>query len=121
MHASSSAIPLRLALLERFETLLGCLNVFCTAVRRDAALPSWVSRTEAELATDLDMRLKAIQLYRALWYEDCRDGRETLTCPGIVGASPETLIAAHACNAARMSSNKPCGSGKYSVGLKQMR
>ncbi|QQS55290.1 MAG: hypothetical protein IPM89_05640 [Candidatus Competibacteraceae bacterium] len=96
-----SAIPLRLALLERFETLLGCLNVFCAAVRRDTALPSWVSRTEPELAANLDMRLKAIQLYRALWYEDCKDGRETLTCPGIVGASSETLIAAHACNVAK--------------------
>ncbi|MDG4585496.1 MAG: hypothetical protein P9E67_15630 [Candidatus Competibacter sp.] len=47
------------------------------------------------------MRLKAIQLYRALWYEDAKDGRETITCPGIVGASPETLIAAQACNAAK--------------------
>ena len=30
-----------------------------------------------------------------------RDGRETLTCPGIVGASPETLIAAQTCNTAK--------------------
>ncbi len=97
----SPAIPLRLTLLERFETLLGCLDTFCTAVRQGAALPSWVSRTEAELAADLDMRIKAIQLYRALWYEDCQDGRETLTCPGIVGADSETLIAAHACNTAK--------------------
>lgn len=96
-----SAIILRLTLLERFEALIGCLDTFCTAVRQDTALSSWVSRTEIELATNLDMRLKAIQLYRALWYEDGKDGRETLTCPGIVGASPETLIAAHACNAAK--------------------
>lgn len=99
--SAPSAILLRLILLERFEILLERLDVFCTAVRRDAALPSWVSRTEAELAANLDMRLKAIQLYRALWYEDCQDGRETLTCPGIVGVDPETLNAAHACNAAK--------------------
>lgn len=96
-----STVVLRLTLLERFEALLGCLDTFCMAARQDAALRSWVSRTEAELADHLDMRLKAIQLYRALWYEDCQDGRETLTCPGIVGASPETLVAAHACNNAK--------------------
>ncbi len=96
-----STTILRLILLERFQALLGCLDAFCTAVRRDVALPSWVSCTDLELAANLDMRLKAIQLYRALWYENCQDGRETLTCPGIVGASPETLIAAHACNAAK--------------------
>ena len=96
-----SAVTLRLTLFERFETLLEGLDAFCAAVRHDATLPSWVSRSDSELAGNLDMRLKAIQLYRALWYEDCKDGRETLTCPGIVGASSETLIAAHACNAAK--------------------
>jgi hypothetical protein len=47
------------------------------------------------------MRFKAIQVYRALWYENSQDGRETLTCPGIVGASSDTLAAAHACNRAK--------------------
>jgi hypothetical protein len=93
-----SPVTLRIALLDRFEALLAQLDAFCTAVRHDASLPVWVSRTETELAGNLDMRLKAIQLYRALWYEDSQDGRETLTCPGIVGASPSTLRAAQACN-----------------------
>jgi hypothetical protein len=51
--------------------------------------------------TDLDMRGKAAYLYQALWYEDSQDGRETLTCPGIVGASPVTLDMARALNAAK--------------------
>lgn len=97
---SSSAI-LRIMLLESFETLLARLDEFCTAVRHDTTLPAWVSRTDTELLDRLDMRLKAIELYRALWYEDCQDGRETLTCPGLVGASPGTMTAAHACNTAK--------------------
>ncbi|MDS4019202.1 MAG: hypothetical protein RKR03_01615 [Candidatus Competibacter sp.] len=100
MHASSS-LALRVALLDSFETLRAQLDAVCSAVRRDEVLPAWVSRTEAEQTENLDMRLKAIQLYRALWYEDGRDGRETLTCPGIVGASLDTLAAARACNAAK--------------------
>ncbi len=98
-HLSSSG-ALRITLLDCFEELLTQLDAFCSAVRRDV-LPVWVSRTEAELQESLDMRLKAIQLYRALWYEGSEDGRETLTCPGIVGASPETLIAAQTCNTAK--------------------
>jgi hypothetical protein len=96
-----SSVALRTELLASFEALLARLDDCCTGVRRDEALTAWVSRTEAELTNGLDMRFKAIQLYRALWYEEAQDGRETLTCPGIVGASPETLAAAHACNTAK--------------------
>lgn len=99
--SAPSSVALRISLLNGFDALLTQLDAFCTAVRRDVVLPAWVSRTEDELASDLDMRSKAIQLYRALWYEDSQDGRETLTCPGIVGASLDTLVAARACNAAR--------------------
>lgn len=97
-----SSVAMRMTLLVCFEMVLSKLDMFCSAVRQDAALPAWTSRTEAELAENLDMRLKAIQCYRALWYEeDHEDGRETMTCPGIVGASSETLLAAHACNTAK--------------------
>ena len=47
------------------------------------------------------MRQKAIRLYQTLWYEDGQDGRETLTCPGLIGASKATLTAASVCNAAK--------------------
>lgn len=100
MQQNSSA-TLRIDLLIRFEKLLAQLDAFCIAVRQDSELPAWVSRTEAELVENMDMRLKAIQLYRALWYEDSQDGRETLTCPGVVGASMATLAVAHACNTAK--------------------
>ncbi len=100
MAGSSSAL-LRVTLLESFEALLARLDEFCIAVRHDTSLPAWISRTDAELRDQRDMRLKAIELYRALWYEDCQDGRETLTCPGLVGASPATIAAAQAGNAAK--------------------
>jgi hypothetical protein len=92
---------LRVDLLESFECMLAVLDDFCTLLRQDAALPAWVSRTEQEVQDDLAVRLKAVYLYQALWYEDDQDGRETLTCPGIIGASLETMEAAQACNAAK--------------------
>jgi len=94
-------IVARMNLLATFEAMLVQLDTLCTAVRQDNELPVWVSRTEVELAGNLDMRFKAVQLYRALWYEESQDGRETLTCPGIVGASLETMAAAHACHVAK--------------------
>lgn len=100
-YNSSSAISLRADLLASFETLLASLDAFCANVRRNLELPAWVSRTETELTDGLDARTKAIRLYRALWYEEDQDGRETLTCPGIVGADPDTLVTAHACNMAK--------------------
>lgn len=99
--ADPSPLILRVTLLESFKQFLASLDAFCALVRRDTALPVWVSRNETELMENLDMRSKAIQLYRALWYEEDQDGRETLTCPGIVGAGSETLEAAHFCNAAK--------------------
>ncbi|MBL8258571.1 MAG: hypothetical protein JNM60_02000 [Candidatus Competibacteraceae bacterium] len=96
-----SPLLLKTELLESYQSLVERLDGCATRVRRDSALAVWVSRTETEMADGLDMRLKAIQLYRALWYEEVRDGRETLTCPGIVGASDDTLAAARACNAAK--------------------
>lgn len=94
----------RLNLLSNFEVMLSRLDDFCAAVRQDDILPVWVACTEAELSEkNFNMRFKAVRIYRALWYEDDQDGRETLTCPGIVGASADTLVAAHACNAAKDS------------------
>lgn len=96
-----SLVSARVSLLISFENLLEKLDTFCTAVRQDNLLPVWVSRTDMEIMENLDMRIKAIKLYRALWYEDSQDGRETLTCPGIIGASASTLEAARACNNAK--------------------
>lgn len=99
--AGSSIIALRTELLASFEAMLRQLDLFSTRVRQDGGLPAWVSLTDEELSSKAEMRSKAIQLYRALWYQKAQDGRETLTCPGIIGASLETLQAALACNNAK--------------------
>jgi len=91
----------RINLLESFENMLHCIRAFCLAVQIDHPLSAWVSRTDAEIGANVNVRDKAAQLYQALWYEDGQDGRETLTCPGIIGASPDTLAAADECNQAK--------------------
>ena len=92
---------LRIELLECYTCLLERVAALCNAVRQDTHLGCWVSRTEEEQRQGVGMRTKTVGLYQALWYEDGQDGRETLTCPGIVGASAETLEAATACNTAK--------------------
>lgn len=101
MSNSSSSALLRIALLESFQALCVRLDEFCIAVRHDNSLPSWVSLNDIELREHRDMRLKAIELYRALWYDDAQDGRATLTCPGLVGASALTVSAAQTLNEAK--------------------
>ena len=92
---------LRFDLFSSYEALLQKLVSFSAALRNDHALPLWVSRTEQELADQKDMRQKAIQLYQQLWYLDAQEGRETITCPGLIGVSGDTLNAALACNEAK--------------------
>lgn len=92
---------LRVDLLESFERLLATLTAFCTVLRDDSTQPAWVYRTDQEVRDGLAVRLKAVELYQSLWYEDGQDGRDTLTCPGIIGASPPVLAAADEVNAAK--------------------
>jgi hypothetical protein len=100
MQKPDSAL-LRINLLESYDTMLDTLSAFCTALRSNETLPIWVSRSDQEIEQGLKMRDKAVMLYQALWYEDGQDGRETLTCPGLIAASADTLKAAHYCNDAK--------------------
>ena len=94
---------LRINLLEAFKRLLETLETFCVVLRRDQSLPVWVWRSDEERAAGTSPRHKALDLYRALWYQDGQDGRGTQTCPGIVGSSSATLQAAIDCNTAKDS------------------
>lgn len=96
-----SKTELRINLLDSFEKLLLTLTNFCSGLRQDESLPVWIFRTEAEVNASVSMRTKAVQLFQALWYEDGQDGRDTLTCPGIIGASAQTLTLARGCNEAK--------------------
>ena len=101
MPTSTSVTVLRINLLEKFQNLLNSVSSFSTTVRNDTNSPIWVSRTDSEIENNIDMRAKATWLYHALWYEDGQDGRTTVTCPGIVGASKATMEEAYACNTAK--------------------
>ena len=92
---------LRINLLENFENLLNAVSSFSSAVRNDGNSPAWVSRTDSEIENSVDVRAKAAWLYHALWYEEGQDGRATVTCPGIIGATLATVNEAYACNAAK--------------------
>lgn len=92
---------LRSNLLMRFEELVIVLKDLCTHIMEEADIGAWIPITELELANGLKIRNKAVQLYNALWYDNQEDGRETITCPGIIGASPHTLAIANACNIAK--------------------
>lgn len=94
-------VAVRITLLECFDTLLDRLHAFGRQLAEDRRLPLWVSRSEQEIEQGLDMRHKAVMLFQSLWYEDGQDGRETITCPGLIGASADTLEAARQCNAAK--------------------
>lgn len=98
----SSALTIqRIELFERFEQLLEQVQRFCHHLGDDHGLPCWVSRTDEETEASLDMRYKAMRLYRQLWYEEGQEGRETITCPGLIGVTRDTLEAALACNQAK--------------------
>jgi hypothetical protein len=97
MSVTDSAL-LRITLFENFENMISIINTLCEAIQSEGHLQSWVSRTDQEIENHLKVRDKAVMLYKTLWYEDGQDGRETLTCPGLVGASSDTLQVAHECN-----------------------
>ncbi len=90
-----------LEIFERFEVLLNLLPPFCRQLLDDYRLPCWVSRTETEQAESVDMRHKAARLYQQLWYTEDQEGRDTVTCPGLLGVSTATLAAARDCNQAK--------------------
>lgn len=92
---------IRVALLNHFDELLSSLKGFCRQLAADRMLAVWVSRDEQETEQGLDMRDKAVKLFYSLWYKDGQDGRETITCPGLIGSSQATLEAAIQCNIAK--------------------
>lgn len=92
---------LKLDLFARYQQLLAALVDFSSALRDDTHLPLWVSRSEQEIEKQRDMRQKAIQLFQQLWYLDEQEGRETITCPGLIGASDTTMNSAQTLNAAK--------------------
>ncbi|MGF1526352.1 MAG: DNA replication terminus site-binding protein [Candidatus Competibacterales bacterium] len=93
-------IALRVNVLQSFEAMVKALGIFTMALAEES-LPAWVSRSEQERLDEVAVRVKAVAVFSALWYEDGQDGRETVTCPGLIGASRDTMAVAGACNDAK--------------------
>lgn len=98
---SESTATLGITLLESYRRLLSAVAAVSGAVHQAHGLPAWVALSEEEHRQRLEPRAKAAGLYQALWYQDGQEGRETLTCPGIVGADADTMALARDCNAAK--------------------
>lgn len=81
----------------QFERLVTALNALCDRMVEDHQYAIWVAMRDEEVGRD--PREKAVMLYQAMWYEDGQDGRDTLTCPGIIGASAATIDQARQLNA----------------------
>ena len=92
---------LRINLLDSFSHLQQCLLALNEALQADHTQALWVALSDAERQRNRAMRDKLLALYQMLYYEDGQDGRETVTCAGIVGAGEPTLAAATRCNEAK--------------------
>ena len=92
---------IRLQVLESFQALSQSLQHLRSVLSAEADYPAWVALTADEQAAQVDARHKALDLYCALWYVDGQDGRDTLSCPGVLGASTKAIRAALECNQAK--------------------
>ncbi len=97
----TDSTALRQTLFHQFELLIRALDEFCEGVLEDRDYAAWVALRDEEVGRD--MREKAVKLYQSMWYEDGQDGRDTLTCPGIIGASPATIEKAQVLNEVKAS------------------
>ena len=84
----------------RFTQLKDRLNRFLIQLAREDR-PAWVFHLDRQEYRDRDAREQLISVLERLEYPDDRDGRETDPCPGIIGASAETLELAAGLNQAR--------------------
>lgn len=98
---SETTSTLGITLLETYRQLLTAVADVTRAVHEERSLPVWIALSEEERCQGLSPRAKAAGLYQALWYRDGQEGRETLTCPGLIGADADTLELTRVCNAAK--------------------
>lgn len=101
MNISLKLPVLRTDVLTSYEQLIGSLQQLSIAIQEDRYLPVWAPLSDYELQTGIEMRTKVAHLYSALWYEDGQDGRDTINCPGLIGAGSNTVQCIHAANNAK--------------------
>ena len=84
---------------EAFAQLSQSLIEFC-ALLKQSQRPLWLPLTEKE-AKNADMHSKARDLYANIWHSGEGDGRLTVNCHGVIGASPDLISAAEQLNLAK--------------------
>lgn len=77
------------------------LNNLITQFEKDRNRAAWVFTSDRCHYHSYEARIKLADVLQHLEFSDDRDGRETEICPGIVGASPNTLFLAAEVNQAR--------------------
>ncbi len=84
-----------------FNRLRTTLAQFCKQLENDHKLSAWIFDTNRNELIGLGARRQFITVLQQLEFNDDRDGRETDICPGIIGASPQTLWLAAELNHAK--------------------
>lgn len=97
----SYEIALRLEMIRCYDLVKENIAKLQASIHSDAHLPAWVLRTESEQKNNVSHRDKASWIIGLIHYLDDQEAKEAITCPGILGASEETIKIAEQLNAAK--------------------
>ena len=98
--------PLRIAVLESFQSLLDCLSDLQQSMQSEPQLMAWVQGLGPERSNWVEAREKAFQGLAQLEYAPEQAPRSILLCPGFIGASKQTLETVHRVNTAKLAFKK---------------
>ncbi|HHJ38505.1 MAG: hypothetical protein AXA67_12765 [Methylothermaceae bacteria B42] len=85
----------------KFNRLLTALTQLTKQIEQDKNIAAWVFDTNRKELMGAEARRQFVNVLELLEFTDDRDGRETDICPGIIGASPQTLWLAAELNQAK--------------------
>jgi hypothetical protein len=96
--------PLRIAVLNTFQTLLDCLSDLKAAMMEEQHLIAWVQGVPTDSAVSArEAREAAFNAIAQLEYTAEQAPRSILLCPGYIGASEQTLATVNRVNAAKQA------------------
>lgn len=88
-------------LIHSFNALRNAIDQFINQLCNEKNRPAWVFNIEGEEWQSTAAREQLANILKQLEFIDDQDGRETIICPGIIGASGSTIRAAFSLNKAR--------------------
>jgi hypothetical protein len=87
--------------IQAYEEMQVCLQKLKFALQADAPHMAWLHEASQPRLSQLSHRERAYAVISSVEYEDGQAPKEILVCPGIIGASPETLAIVNAVNQAK--------------------